>query len=795
MNFLKLPLTLLLTISLLATSVAGQQKRRTTEKTAAKPPAAPAPAPATFDTLLSADSYKVYAEIRGVGQFIKSNAVNEVLDPILKFDKPDEQFADFINWLKSHAEPLMTSRLLVAAWPTFKDVPDAVVAIEFSSPEEAAKFEPQLNGIMPTILPPMPQAPPEPQKQPEAQSAASEKRHADEKPAANEKPKEPVLVPRYHLQRSGSLVLVSDKPIDLKKLHPAGTRLLSEDPNFRVAYNRFTSEPIFVFLDFQAIEKESREREKQVQEEMEAQRVLMEKQKAEAQATPEAEAGPEIMPEGELTEEEQVAVAKASLESSTPDAERKEEIETPPMAFAFFALEQSLFTGQPNMPDAIGIGFSPENESFDVRVLLVDSAGETSDPIPVFLQGLKFGSPIAPQSASVLPSDSELVLTLSLDFQQMHARLASAPAGPVVMTLNTSKTVGAAEALGSPLKTIEKTLKINIKDDLLPLLGSEVAVSLPLSEFDIIGPPRNAPQPQPKEDEKDAKAAARAPVFVVSLRDKEGMRRLMPKILEGFAGKAAAALAQTERRDDAEIVSIANSFAYAFVGDFLVIGTEPASIRHVVDSYVKGETLAADPQFKNSTRWQPQAIQAQGYMSAAVMERYKSWANNPNTRVNEEVRALMARLTATVQPVTYSLSNDGLGTLHELHVPKNLVLLAIAGSAAGDNPPESVKNERMAMTTLWAISNGERQHKEKNNSSYGSLEELIAGNLVSKDNLEANGYKFDVSLTAAGFEATAVPTEYGKSGKLSFFIDQTGIIRGGDHNGAAASASDQPVRY
>src|SRR5262249_52334004 len=142
----KLPLTLLLTISLLATSVAGQQKRHIPEKTAAKPPAAPAPAPATFETLLSADSYKIYGEVRGVGQLVKSSAVTDVLDPILKLGGPDKEFVEVVNWLKRHADQLTTSRLLVAAWPTFKDVPSAVVAIEFASPEEAEKFESQLNG-------------------------------------------------------------------------------------------------------------------------------------------------------------------------------------------------------------------------------------------------------------------------------------------------------------------------------------------------------------------------------------------------------------------------------------------------------------------------------------------------------------------------------------------------------------------------------------------------------------------------------------------------------------------------
>jgi len=126
MNFRKLPLALLLTIATLSTPVAGQQKRRTPDKPAAKPPATPAPAPATFDTLLSAGSYKVYAEARGVGQLVRSSATTDVLDPILKLGGPPKEFTTVINWLKSNAEQLTSSRLLIAALPTFTDVPDVV---------------------------------------------------------------------------------------------------------------------------------------------------------------------------------------------------------------------------------------------------------------------------------------------------------------------------------------------------------------------------------------------------------------------------------------------------------------------------------------------------------------------------------------------------------------------------------------------------------------------------------------------------------------------------------------------
>src|SRR5437762_2409121 len=123
MNLLKLPLTLLLTLSLLTTTVAGQQKRPTTDKPAAKPAAAPAPAPATFDTLLSAQSYKIYVEVRGVGQLARSSAANDLLDPILKLGGPQKELPDIVNWLKTHADELTSSRLLVAAWPTLTDVP------------------------------------------------------------------------------------------------------------------------------------------------------------------------------------------------------------------------------------------------------------------------------------------------------------------------------------------------------------------------------------------------------------------------------------------------------------------------------------------------------------------------------------------------------------------------------------------------------------------------------------------------------------------------------------------------
>jgi hypothetical protein len=805
MNLFKLPLICLLLVSITATPIAGQQKRRPTDKPPTKSQAAPAPAPATpvtFETLIAADSFKIYGEVRNLGQLVRSPAANEVLEPILRLGGPPKEFRDLVGWLKGHADDLMTSRMLVAAWPTYQEVPDLVIAIEFSSAEEATKFEKQLNGILSKVLPPVAQA----AEKDETPTFSKEEKLKKMAEQAKEPPKvAPAPTPVYHLQRADSLVLISPKPVQLKKLRPKNSKPLTEDANFRVAYNRFSSEPIFVYVDFDAITKEQADRMKEMEEQRkkaeEEQKALEEKMKAEPAASPE-ESG-----EGEPGEEsenmpEPPPPAELTAVAPPPSAET-EPSESQMLANAFSGIQMALFRNMPDLPSAIGIGFSPENEAFELRVLLVDSPGETSDPFP-FFAGIRFGAPISPEASRVLPASTELMATMSIDYPEIHSRLSliegrqsflTAEAGdqPGELRATVAAADGATDAFEAPLKTIERVTRINLKDELLPVLGPELAFSLPMTGFGLLGPPNISPQPQPKTDEKTA--VPQGPIIVAAIRDREAARQLMPKVLAGFGGKAAASLAQTERREDTELVSIANMFAYAFVGNFLVLSTDAAAVRYVVDSYLKGETLSADPHYKNSTRWQPRQVQGQVYISPAMAESYKTWANSSSTHLDDASRNFITRLSANPQAISYSLSNDGLGSLHELRVPRSIVILAVAGMASAENPPEGAQNERNVMSVLWMIANAEREFKEKSGSTYGSIEQLIEGGFLEKDRLDSSNYKLDLRLTAEGFEITAVPAEYGKGGKLSFFMDQSGVIRGGDRGGAAASASDQPINY
>ena len=766
---------LLLSSTFLVTSAVAQQKRPTPAKTEAKPTAAPTPTP-TFETLIPADSYTIYGEVRGVGQLMQSNTLNEFLEPILKLAGPPKEFRSVMKWLTAHADEVMGSRLSIATWPRNKDVPETLVAIEFASAEEATKFATPLNDILKTALPPTPASSPAPEKH--------------DKPATAEKAATPAPAkPTFNLQRFGSLILITEKPVTLKQLKATSGKLLFEDANFRTARNRLNSEPIFVYIDVKAIERGKEERRKQYEEE-EKKRVEAAKAKLPPPGEQDSKKKYENPSTGELTNEEQ-SLANAQLvvvpSVPTPGATNEPRISAE-ASTALNTFGLSLFSGESEWPDAVGVAVSFDDESFVVRALLVNPPGEKSDVIP-FLPILIPGTPVMPESPNILPADTEMFVTMSLDLPQIYSALAKPHQRPGTFSPFALQNVNEAE---SPVAALEKQLKISIKDDLLPLLGSEIALRLPLNGVDVFGVQvRTTVNAGDKSDSTIQPLGA--PVAVISVKDREGMRALMPKLIDALGFKGAGSLAQTERREDTELVSYVNLFSYAFVGNFLVLSSDPAATRHVVDSYLKGETLASNGYYRNYTRWQPRPSHGQLYISPALMESYKAWIEQPSTRLSDVTREYMTRLSATAQPITYSLSNEGFGPLHEMHIPKNLVLMGVVGMSSEANPPSDLQNERNTIGLLYLIAQQEAQYKQEKGGTYATLEQLIEAKSVSKEMIDNSGYRIDVTMSGDNFEVTAVPLEYGKSGKMSYFIDKTHIVRGGDHNGAPATNSDPPI--
>jgi hypothetical protein len=654
----------------------------------------------------------------------------------------------------------MSSRLLVAAWPTAKNVPDVVVALDFSTADEAAKFSTPLNVFLNKVLPPT-----------EEISESKSESGPAKAPATTSKPS-------FYLAQHGTMLVLTPIKLSLPTLRQTG-KLLAENPQFRTAHNRFAAESLFFFVDFKAIEKEEEEQRKQYAAEAKKREEELARNPPPAEPTEQTEETPP--PPVEIPE---------TKTPEAPEAKKVESIE-PTISKALEPLAASFFAGQDHFPDALGLALSFEAESFDARALLINAPGEKGDPIP-FLPMFAFAPGLVPESPSILPADTELLITMSLDFPQILTRMASLPPREYA-SIGTGTKTNESE---TPFSALEKQLKIKIKDDLLPLLGSEVALSLPIQTLDFLAPSARRARTAPADSQQGANPAETfvpAPLIMVSLRDREGMKALLPKLIESMGFKGASAFAQTENKEDTEVVSYANAFAYALVGNFLLL-SEPATIRHVVDGYLKHETLASENQFKNYTRWQPRQLQGQIYVSPALMASYRTWAQQPNAIISDHTREFLARLSTIAEPITYSLSNDGTGPFHEIHVPKNLVLMAVTAIAGESNPPLWLNNERNTIGALYSIYSAELAfRKDKGAGSFTTLEELLDQKLINKELLENFGYKIEVTATGSKFEATATPLEYGKTGKRSLFIDESGVIRGGDHGGSIATASDDPI--
>ena len=87
---------------------------------------------------------------------------------------------------------------------------------------------------------------------------------------------------------------------------------------------------------------------------------------------------------------------------------------------------------------------------------------------------------------------------------------------------------------------------------------------------------------------------------------------------------------------------------------------------------------------------------------------------------------------------------------------------------------------------LTRISLAQVVYAQGHNGQFANTAELIAAGLIPKDleGVESTGYRFQVVRPADGksWYATAEPAEYGRTGRLSFYLDASGV-RSGDSGG------------
>jgi hypothetical protein len=79
----------------------------------------------------------------------------------------------------------------------------------------------------------------------------------------------------------------------------------------------------------------------------------------------------------------------------------------------------------------------------------------------------------------------------------------------------------------------------------------------------------------------------------------------------------------------------------------------------------------------------------------------------------------------------------------------------------------------------------EAVYAQANNGAFGELRALVAAGLMSDDMFDpkTSGYIFRLVINGKTYVATAEPNHYGRTGKLSYWMDQTGAIKSADNGG------------
>ena len=138
----------------------------------------------------------------------------------------------------------------------------------------------------------------------------------------------------------------------------------------------------------------------------------------------------------------------------------------------------------------------------------------------------------------------------------------------------------------------------------------------------------------------------------------------------------------------------------------------------------------------------------------------------------------------TSKPVDLIKSDGGwiIGTPAEQETVKK------AGSRYFLDALVDLNQDNMA-DTLKRLIGMEAVFAQANNGTFGELKALVAAGLMSDDMFDPklSGYVVRLAVNGKTYVATAEPAHYGRTGKLSYWMDQTGAIKSADNGGKPIS--------
>ncbi|MGI9167795.1 MAG: hypothetical protein ACR2G5_15690 [Pyrinomonadaceae bacterium] len=236
--------------------------------------------------------------------------------------------------------------------------------------------------------------------------------------------------------------MISETPFTFKNLRPTGSKLFAEDENFRQVHNRFNSESVFLYFDVASVEKENQERIRRMEED---ERKLQEIEAANPRKAEPEDASPVSQMRPNEPQEEPPSPApvivgppQATLgvspeespadQTSAAAGEGGSDQFMPSLNFPSLLLSGASFGGAAKWPEAIGVAIVFDGDSYFIRSLLMNGPDGRGNAVP-FIPQLVSGPALIPESPSILPADTELLVVASLDYPQIYEGMVKAMTG------------------------------------------------------------------------------------------------------------------------------------------------------------------------------------------------------------------------------------------------------------------------------------------------------------------------------------------------------------------------------
>ncbi|HEX5735750.1 MAG TPA: hypothetical protein VF131_23185 [Blastocatellia bacterium] len=742
----------------------------------------------TLDGLLGADIYMLYGELRNVGAQAQAGGLMSLVEPLIPLlGGVPKELTGITTFISKHSNTLSRSRMIIAAMPVKPELPQVILAVEMASPDAAEQFEPEFRQFLSSII------------------MDANKRSPGVIPSFQHgKP------PPFAIKRAGALLIVAEADFEIKSIRPEEGNLLSGNLNFQAARNRFYSEPLFIYFDVGLSERALKQRygsntgehspppdairisEPESPVTLPPSEPPVIKQSSPSQ-TSQAAAKPSPRRPRKTRASAQPGKAKAAQPNRARSRPAKEA--APPSAKSVdTATSEALNEGEQQdfmsstimplviggnrvekEPDVLAIALAYEADALIVRILIAREPGLTAFAIP-FISMLACGSPVAPEGASYVPADTEVFLTASVDLPQMFD-LILAMRGSHHHTYRPQVKVPSH----ATITELEKKLGLKIKDEFLTAFGTEVAFSLPAQSF--LPPTLRGPA--------QAQANQTAMVMLISVQNKEVVKAKISPVLEALGLRGRGEKGVTEKRGAFEI-SAYNKVAVAFINNFLILTSDLPAMRRVVDAVATNQTLAATRDYHDYMRWQPRQTLAQVYVSSAVIKGIFDGARQSAEKLDDDIKQFFSEFPFVAEPVTYSATSDATGPVYELRLPKGFIAMLLAQLNSDEKRAQVFRNEHAAMFVLENIKEAQSIYRNEK-GRYATLEELMETGVMEKDGLDGFGYKFEIRVAGGRYEALATPTEYGKTGLRSFYMDESGVLKAGDHGGRPATSADKPL--